>query len=248
MSNASKNLAAAKLKIYPQKNQQHFKLLEDIDTLLMYENGSHSPNVDLIRYGCLRNIKILRQELVFRFEEKGKLQRTVIEEFAGRLGIVDRFEFNRHHWAIKDGGLPKAMLAKLLPSYDVVFSFAGEDRKYVKRVAAYVRARDVRVFFDEYEQVHLWGKDLAEHFDLVYRRSGQFCVMFVSKDYVKKMWTRHERRSALSRALKEEAEYILPAKFDDTEVPGIPPTTHFVSLADKSPAQFGKFILKKLGV
>jgi len=216
--------------------------------LLMYETGSHSPNVDLVRYGYLHGIKLAKKELVFRFEEKGKFQRTVIEEFAGRLGIVDRFEFSRHHWAIKDGGLPKAMLAKLLPSYDVVFSFAGEDRKYVKQVAAYVRARDVRVFFDEYEQVHLWGKDLAEHFDLVYRRSGQFCVMFISKDYVKKMWTRHERRSALSRALKEEAEYILPAKFDDTEVPGIPPTIDFVPLADKSPAKFGKFILRKLGI
>ena len=229
-------------------NPATLKLLEDIDTLLMYEAGSRSPNVDLVRYGYLHGIKLVQKKLVFKFEEKGKFSRTVINDFAARLGIVEPWEFGRHHWAIKDGGLPKAMLTKLLPSYDVVFSFAGEDRKYVKQVAAYVRARDVRVFFDEYEQVHLWGKDLAEHFDLVYRRSGQFCVMFISKDYVKKMWTRHERRSALSRALKEEAEYILPARFDDTEVPGIPPTVHYISLADKSPAKFGKFILRKLGI
>jgi hypothetical protein len=223
------------------------KMLEGIDTLLMYETGSRSPNVDLVRYGCLQSIKLVGRELAFKFQEKGKFQRTVIEEFAARLGI-DSWEFNRTHWAIKDGSIPRAMRAKLMPSYDVVFSFAGENRKYVKQVAAYVRAKDIRVFFDEYEQVNLWGKDLAEHFELVYRRSGQYCVMFISKDYVSKMWTRHERRAALSRALKEQGEYILPARFDDTEVPGIPATVHYISLADKSPAKFGKFILGKLGI
>jgi len=228
-------------------NPASLKSLEHIDTLLMYESGSRSPNVHLVRYGHLHSIKVVGKELVFRFEEKGKFLRTVVEEFAERLGI-DSFEFHRTHWAIKDAGIPSAMRAKLMPSYDVVFSFAGEDRQYVKQVAAYVRTKDVRIFYDEYEQAHLWGKDLAEHFDLVYRRSGQFCVMFISEDYVKKMWTRHERRSALSRALKEEAEYILPARFDDTDVPGILPTVHYISLADKSPAKFGKFILKKLGI
>jgi hypothetical protein len=223
------------------------KLLEDIDTLLMYETGSHGPNVDLVRYGHLHAIELVRKKLVFRFEEKGKFQRTVIEEFAGRLGI-DPFEFHRHHWAIKDGSIPKAMRAKLMPSYDVVFSFAGEDRKYVKQVAAYLKTKNVRIFFDEYEEVDLWGKDLAEHFEIVYRRSGQYCVMFISKNYVKKMWTRHERRAAISRALKEEVEYILPARFDETEVPGILPAVHYVSLADKPPTVFGKLILKKLGM
>jgi TIR domain len=224
------------------------KSLEGMDSLLMYETGSHGPNVDLVRYGYLSEIKVVGKEVVFRLEERGTFQRTVIEEFSERLGIPSSWELGTTHWAIKDGSIPKAMRAKLMPSYDVVFSFAGEDRKYVKQVTAYLKTKKVRIFFDEYEQVHLWGKDLAEHFDLVYRRSGQFCVMFISKDYVKKMWTRHERRSALSRALKEEVEYILPARFDDTDVPGIPPTIDFMPLADKSPAKFGKIILKKLGI
>jgi hypothetical protein len=219
------------------------KSLEGIDTLLMYETGS---KVDLVRYGCLRSIKVVGKQLVFKFEEKGTFLRTVVEEFAGRLGIRSSWELGTTHWAVKDGGIPKAMRAKLKPSYDVVFSFAGEDRKYVKRVAAYLRAKDVRIFYDEYEEVDLWGKDLAEHFELVYSRSGQYCVMFISKDYVNKMWIRHERRVALSRALKEQGEYILPARFDDAEVPGISPTVKYIPLAAMSPAKFGKVILEKL--
>ncbi|MGD1089926.1 MAG: hypothetical protein ABR955_14560, partial [Verrucomicrobiota bacterium] len=135
------------------------KSLEGIDTLLMYEKSSESVNANLVRYGCLHSIKKAGKNLVFRFEEKGKFLRSVIEEFADRLEIHS-FEFNRTHWAVKDGGIPKAMRAKLMPSYDIVFSFAGEDRKYVKQVAAYLRAKAVKIFYDEYEQAHLWGKDL----------------------------------------------------------------------------------------
>jgi hypothetical protein len=227
-------------------NPETLKRLEGIDTLLMYESGSESLNAGLVRYGALHDIRIVGREMVFRFEEEGKYLRTVLEEFAGRLGINDS-EKHRTHWAVKDGGIPNTMRARLMPSYDVVFSFAGEDRTYVKRVADYLRAKGVKIFYDEYEQTQLWGKDLAEHLELVYRRSGRYCVIFISQDYVNSMWTRPERRAAVSRALEEQMEYILPARFDETDVPGILPTVVFVSLADKSPSKFGKVILQKLG-
>jgi hypothetical protein len=127
-------------------------------------------------------------------------------------------------------------------------SFAGEDRQYVKRVADYLRRKGVKTFYDQYEEANLWGKDLVEHFQLVYRRSGQYCVIFISKHYVNKMWTKPERQAALSRALKEKGEYILPARFDETEVPGISPTTHYIRLVGKSPAKFGQLILEKLRI
>jgi hypothetical protein len=71
--------------------------------------------------------------------------------------------------------------------------------------------------------------------------------MFISKHYVEKMWTRHERRAALARALQERKDYVLPARFDDSEVPGILPTVGYISLTAKSPVELGKIILKKLG-
>src|SRR3954471_22141762 len=44
-------------------------------------------------------------------------------------------------------------------SYDVAFSFAGEDRDYVERVAKAVEGK-VRLFYDRHEQTDLWGKNL----------------------------------------------------------------------------------------
>ena len=37
------------------------------------------------------------------------------------------------------------------------------------------------------------ARTLAEHFDGVYRKQGRFCIMFVSRYYAEKMWTRHQR-------------------------------------------------------
>jgi hypothetical protein len=131
--------------------------------------------------------------------------------------------------------------------YEVVLSFVGEDREYVEAVARYLLSSDVRVFYDKYEEVTLWGKELTEHLDKVYRGSARYCVMFISKNYANKIWTSHERRSALARAVEEKEEYILPARFDDTEIPGIRSTIDYVDLRKKTPEQLGKMIVQKLG-
>lgn len=133
------------------------------------------------------------------------------------------------------------------PMYEIALSFAGEDREYVEEVADYLQSNDVELFYDRYEEATLWGKDLAEHLDEVYRGQARYCVMFISTHYAEKIWPNHERRSALARALAERQEYILPARFDDTELPGIRPTLGYVDLRNKSPKQLGRLILQKLG-
>ena len=104
--------------------------------------------------------------------------------------------------------------------YDVCLSFAGEQREFVEQVAAKLKAHGIRVFFDDDEQVALWGKDLYAYLDDVYRHLCRYCIIFASKEYAAKMWTTHERQSAQARALRENREYILPARFDDTPIPG----------------------------
>jgi hypothetical protein len=222
------------------------KLLEQAPALLMYEAGVAAPQTDCVRYGALRGIAIVGKDVTFRFQEEGQFTRADVREFADRLGM-GRWEENRTHWAVKDGSLPSAMLSRLVPTFDVVLSFAGEDRPYVAKVASFLRSKGVRVFYDVDEEAQLWGKDLSEHLDMIYRRSGHYCVVFISEHYARKMWTRHERRSALARAISENAEYVLPARFDDTDIHGISPSVAYVSASDKTPTQLGKVLLKKLG-
>ena len=131
--------------------------------------------------------------------------------------------------------------------YDVCFTFAGEDRDYVEKVAGFARNLGIRVFYDMYEEVDLWGKDLYEHLDDVYKNSAKYCVLFASVNYDKKLWTNHERKSAQERAFKENSEYILPAKFDDTTIPGIRDTVGYVDLKRKSPEELAEMISQKVG-
>ena len=125
------------------------------------------------------------------------------------------------------------------PAYEVVLSFAGEDREYVERVANFLRENSVRVFYDKYEEVDMWGKDLSEYLQKVYGEDGLYCVMFISKSYAEKAWTNHEKRNALAKAITEKRNYILPARFDHTDIPGLPRTIVYIDLSNKTPEELG---------
>lgn len=131
--------------------------------------------------------------------------------------------------------------------YDVCLSFAGEDRTYVHKVADELQARGIRVFYDEYEQIDLWGKDLYSYLDDIYRNTARYCVIFISKHYASKLWTNHERKSAQARAFSENKEYILPARFDDTDISGILPTIGCINLENIEPTVFAGMIAEKIG-
>lgn len=131
--------------------------------------------------------------------------------------------------------------------FDVALSFAGEDRKYVENVANILHEMSIRVFYDKHETITLWGKDLFTFLEDIYQNKARFTILFCSKNYAKKLWSNHERRAAQAKAFESNKEYILPARFDDTKIPGILPTTGYVDLNDYSPEEFAKLIKEKIG-
>ena len=73
--------------------------------------------------------------------------------------------------------------------------------------------------------------------------------MFISKSYVEKVWTNHERQAALSRMVKEkDKEYILPVRFDDSLVPGLPYTISHLTASDYHAAELAILIAEKIGI
>lgn len=223
--------------------------LEQAQTLLMYELCVKVPHAESVRVGQLRDIRVEAHRISFRFHESGRIPRATVHNLAHRLQL-ENFETNHTHWAVKDGEIPQDVLREVQPTapmYDVVLSFAGEDRNYVEQVATFLNDRGVRVFFDTFEPATLWGKNLVEYFDDIYRKRGRFCVMFISGHYASKMWTRHERRAALTRALTQPTEYILPARFDDAEIAGLDGSVGYQDLQAVAPHELGLLVLKKLG-
>ena len=132
--------------------------------------------------------------------------------------------------------------------YDIALSFAGEQRKQVEEVAQCLEAVGVHVFYDNFSKAQLWGKDLYQHLSEVYQKKARFCIIFISKEYAEKAWTHHELKAAQARAFTEKgAEYILPVRFDDTDVAGILPTTGFLDFRTESAAGICAAAQEKLG-
>ena len=132
--------------------------------------------------------------------------------------------------------------------YDVAFSYAGEDRKYVEEVVCFIRKAGIKVYYDKHDIVDGWGKDLYTHLAEIYQSKARFCVIFISKHYASKILTSHERKAAQARALKDKAVYVLPARFDDTELPGLLPTISYIDLNTYSPDRFGALLVDKINI
>ena len=131
--------------------------------------------------------------------------------------------------------------------YDIALSFAGEDREIAEKLAEILsRKKGLRVFYDKYEQVNLWGKNLYDHLIEVYEKKAKYCVILISKNYVKKVWTNLERQAAQARALKENEEYILPIKIDNSEIKGLLNTVAFINLKDYDLEVIADMIVKKV--
>jgi hypothetical protein len=139
-----------------------------------------------------------------------------------------------------------AIRKKARREYDVALSFAGEDRDYVGQVADSLAGLEVTVFFDEFERVNLWGKDLADHLGAVYSEDAHFVVMFASRHYAARAWPNHEKQFALGRHLKGEKNRIWPVRIDDTAIPGLPPTIGYLDARVLTPEKLASLIREKV--
>jgi hypothetical protein len=133
-------------------------------------------------------------------------------------------------------------------TYDVAISFAGEQRTEAEAIARCLVAAGVRVFYDGYEESNLWGKNLYDHLADVYQNKAQYCIILASEAYARKAWPTHERRSAQARALQEKQEYILPVRFDKTDIPGLAGTVGYLEYQRYGAQGICAAFLEKLGL
>lgn len=151
--------------------------------------------------------------------------------------------------AAPGGAASIALPAAVAPSgrkFQVALSFAGEQRSYVQRVASALAALHIDYFYDEEQKIALWGKNQVEELQRVYMDNSSTVIIFISRGYAEKSWPIHERRAALSRAIRERQEYVLPVRFDDTVLPGLDPDVSYLNADDFSPEELAAAVSEKL--
>ena len=95
-------------------------------------------------------------------------------------------------------------------TYDVAISFAGEKREYAKQLANKLSNCNLRVFYDKWNPVASWGKDLKSYLTQVYIEKSRYVIILFSKDYMTKCWPKFEFE--LIKNAKQD--YILPITID----------------------------------
>lgn len=131
-------------------------------------------------------------------------------------------------------------------TFDLCFTFAEEQRDYVEAVYEELNVLGIETFYDKQYEVELWGENLVEALGDIYRTKARYCIMFVSKAYAEKVWTKYEKRVALERAIHEHDGYIWPVRFDDTVIPGLLDSILYMEASQKTPQEIAKIIAKKL--
>ena len=88
-------------------------------------------------------------------------------------------------------------------AFHVSLSFAGEQRTYAIELERQLKARGLKVFYDESFRSDLWGSNVPEKFHQVYAKESQVVLMLISREYCEKVWCRLECRAAVSTAIRK---------------------------------------------
>ena len=173
----------------------------------------------------------------------GHIQNKVVD----MLRFIDQKIQEMDIYAIQDETSQSASSASPQDEkFDVAFSFAGEQRDYVGKVASYVENQsNLSVFYDDNYEEDMWGTNLVDYFKDVFEKKANYCVMFVSKDYSEKTWPNFERQIIQAKSLFQEG-YLLPVRFDDTPIKGEVPTVKYLNIRDMKPEELGEKIIKKV--
>ena len=130
--------------------------------------------------------------------------------------------------------------------YDVAISFSGKDRDVAKALTASLKKIKISVFLDEDEQTKLWGPNLYDLLIDIYSRKSKFCILLISKDYVKSKWANLERQAAQERQLFHDSKYILPIVLNAAVVPGILRTTAYIDYKTMTNDQIASLVAQKI--
>nr|ACD54770.1 putative disease resistance protein-like protein [Adineta vaga] len=145
--------------------------------------------------------------------------------YGGRLPKNDKNLFQDFH---RFGELLDSFfIDKLNHRFDVAFSFPGDIRERVKKIAEKLcqiinRDGEQRVFYDKYYKAELARPNLDLYLHNIYRYQSRLIVLFMCQDYSRKEWCGLEARAIRSLRKTYQNERIMLLSVDGTTIDDIP--------------------------
>ncbi|HKN98656.1 MAG TPA: toll/interleukin-1 receptor domain-containing protein [Pseudonocardiaceae bacterium] len=104
-------------------------------------------------------------------------------------------------------------------TYDLAFSFAGEDREYVEAVKHACDTLGLVVMYDRDLSTHWWGRNYLVEQRRIYAQRTRFVVPFISSHYFAKPIPQDEFAAAMWTDIRRGGGYLLPVLIGQVEVP-----------------------------
>ena len=134
--------------------------------------------------------------------------------------------------------------------FRIAFSFAGEKRGVVEKVADLLAAcfGESSILYDKYHEAEFANADLAFDLPSLYKDEADLIVSVFCPDYDTKEWCGLEWRAIFSIIKEGAAKQVMLTRFEHTDGKGLHGLSGFIELDDKTPEQFATLILERLAI
>ena len=134
--------------------------------------------------------------------------------------------------------------------FRIAFSFAGEKRDYVSKVAAILAKQfgEAAILYDEFHEAEFAVYDLGIRLPKLYGEQSDLIVPVLCPAYDAKRWTGWEWLHIYGLLTKDDGHRVMPSRFEHAPADGLAPTAGFIELDHKTPEQFATLILERLAL
>jgi tetratricopeptide (TPR) repeat protein len=134
--------------------------------------------------------------------------------------------------------------------FRVAFSFAGEKRDFVAKVAAVLAERlsESAILFDRYHEAEFARPDLGLYLPKLYLDESELIVAVLTPNYNRREWSGFEIASIRDLLKKSDQRKVMLCRFGAALPKGFQDSAGFVELDHKTPSQTAAVILERLAL
>jgi tetratricopeptide (TPR) repeat protein len=134
--------------------------------------------------------------------------------------------------------------------FRIAFSFAGEKREFVAKVARILADRfgEDKILYDKFHEAEFAVFNLGIKLPKLYGEESDLIVPVLCPNYEAKRWTGWEWVHIYGLLTKADGHRVMPSRFEYAQADGLSPASGFIELDDKSPEGFATLILERLAL
>src|SRR5438105_1513203 len=132
--------------------------------------------------------------------------------------------------------------------FRIAFSFAGEKRDFVAKVATILAKRfgEDAILYDKYHKAEFSRSDLAFYLPDLYEKEADLVVAVFCPDYESKEWCGLEWTAIFGLLKARKASEVMHTRFERVEGKGLRGLSGYTDLDDETPESAAVLILERL--